>query len=486
MSKNEPLQQRESSNSTLFLPFMALAGVAAGTSLAIALIPQDLFPPDALQLSSLCLAAGLLLAPIVATLQRPMSIVRPENLMLIGVVYWLLLEPLQGQSSVQTLDRRVVVETFWLIGLFAVSLTIASAILRVHVSRNLLRQTAVSLRPEVMLLALAGCFAIGMTKYWLACGLRPACYTDAFFVGRFASAWSGHGKLGGAHSFIQHTVYFGYLLPALAVMLHRVSKRTDAKCLLGFALAAIFVLFLARDGGRRTVGMIIGSAGILWLLVSPRSGRFKALVAASGVIALVIAMQLVLSFRSSGLAGAFQASAVEKALSGRAIQIDKNFRNLAWTVSLVPDAYDYVGTQQLVYVLVRPIPRYFWPGKPIDGGFTLESTVGGTRGSYTESVIGDLYIMYGAVSVVVGGLVFGFLGSIVAGLLQRAVQPSQHLIFAFGCLWLFVGLRSMHELVLGLYPILIWVAWLLWLQRRERRRGIDPSHNRANSVRVND
>ena len=450
---------------TVFLPFMALSGVSLGTLGAIALIPQDTFLNTALQASALCMAAGLLLAPSVAVLRQPLSIVRPENLLLIGIVYWLLLEPVQGQSSVQTLDRRIIVDTYLLIGLFALTLVLGAIFLRASPRRTLLALTSAQLRSRTVLLAVAICFVLGMTKYWLACRVQPGCYVDAFFVGRFASAWGGHGKLGGAHSFIHHTIYVGSLFPALAVTLHRLRQRRDAQVLLAYGLAAVFVLFLARDGGRRTVGMIVGAAGILWLLISPRSGRYKAGLAIAGVLALVVAMQLVLAFRSSGLAGALQAGALDQAFSGTTVRVDKNFRNLAWTRSLVPELHPYVGSQQLVYVLVRPIPRYFWPGKPVDGGFTLESTVGGTRGTYTESVIGDLYIMAGWWSVAVGGLVFGCLATLVAGVLRQSRTVGQHLIYAFGCLWLFVGLRSMHELVLGLYPILIWMALLFWLGR---------------------
>ena len=53
------------------------------------------------------------------------------------------------------------------------------------------------------------------------------------------------------------------------------------------------------------------------------------------------------------------------------LHVDDNFLRLAQVIQLVPAQHDYVYLQQLIFTAVRPVPRVFWPGKPIDPGFDL-------------------------------------------------------------------------------------------------------------------
>src|SRR5688572_31517468 len=46
----------------------------------------------------------------------------------------------------------------------------------------------------------------------------------------------------------------------------------------------------------------------------------------------------------------------------------------------------------VVYVMVRPVPRVFWPEKPVDPGFDLPTALGVEGVSYSYSVIGELYM----------------------------------------------------------------------------------------------
>ena len=51
------------------------------------------------------------------------------------------------------------------------------------------------------------------------------------------------------------------------------------------------------------------------------------------------------------------------------LHVDDNFLRLSQVIQIVPAEHDYVYFQQLVFTVVRPVPRVFWPGKPVDPGF---------------------------------------------------------------------------------------------------------------------
>ena len=48
------------------------------------------------------------------------------------------------------------------------------------------------------------------------------------------------------------------------------------------------------------------------------------------------------------------------------IRVDDNFLRMGQIVEAIPGTYAYTGFHWLLYVVVRPVPRVFWPEKPVD------------------------------------------------------------------------------------------------------------------------
>src|SRR5688572_32600586 len=112
----------------------------------------------------------------------------------------------------------------------------------------------------------------------------------------------------------------------------------------------------------------------------------------------------------------------------------------------------------LVYVLVRPVPRVFWPEKPVDPGFDLPTALGVEGVSYSYSVIGELYMSLGLLGIAIGGWFYGRVAALASGLLKRATTQGALVIYSIIVMALFSGMRSILELVLVSYVVLAWLG----------------------------
>jgi hypothetical protein len=148
-------------------------------------------------------------------------------------------------------------------------------------------------------------------------------------------------------------------------------------------LSVVVVLFLAQSGSRRVIGVVAGMALILWVLDQHRL-RVKHLVTtAAAILALLLALQVMLEYRNVGLGvlvgkGEIPSGRFEKRqiLEEQHLRVDDNFYRLCQIIQLIPDSHPFVYHKYLVYVLVRPVPRVFWPDKPVDPGFDLPTALG--------------------------------------------------------------------------------------------------------------
>ena len=70
-------------------------------------------------------------------------------------------------------------------------------------------------------------------------------------------------------------------------------------------------------------------------------------------------------------------------------------------IQLIPAEHDYVYSKQLVFAVIRPVPRVFWPSKPVDPGFDLPAIIGMKGVSLSTSILGEWYISYGWIALLI-------------------------------------------------------------------------------------
>ena len=268
----------------------------------------------------------------------------------------------------------------------------------------------------------------------------------------------GARATGGWDAFLDQLQYFGYILPALTVIVGRRVGWGNARTLLCGAMAIIMIIFLSQSGSRRVIGVVFGIAFIIWVLTEKRLRTKHVLIGAGAVVALLIALQVMLEYRGAGLAALFETEKNEPIFERDYVHVDDNFYRLCQVIALIPDYYPHTYHKYFVYVLVRPIPRVFWPDKPVDPGFDLPSAIGARGVSLSTSVIGELYMAAGFIGIALGGWFYGRLSGMASQLLTQRATFGAVLIYATLTMSLFGGVRSMLELVLVNYAVLAWIG----------------------------
>lgn len=450
---------------TIQSTLLAILSTSIGTTLAILLIPDNPTRQGALFYSALVLSAGLATAPITTALRHPKAMLRGECLLALAPIYWLLLDLLQGVYSMDNIAPDQIRLAFLGIGLFVATVWVGAirrpwklpAFMISSVSREFSLNTYFGL-------ALA-CFFLGMLNFAVPCNFNLFEMLDYLGQERWAAPW-GRGQLGGWDAFLDHLQYFGYLLPILTVVVARRTGGRNVRSVICIFMSIVMTLFLAQSGSRRVIGVVGGMALVLWVLDQQKLRIKHLLITVVAVAALLITLQIMLEYRNVGLGvlvGKGDAELVgrletRQILEEQHLRVDDNFYRLCQIIQLIPQSHPFVYHQYLVYVIVRPIPRVFWPEKPVDAGFDLPTALGVEGVSYSYSVIGELYMSFGLIGVALGGWFYGRVASTASGLLKRSTTQGALVIYSIVVMALFSGLRSILELILVSYVVLAWVG----------------------------
>lgn len=447
-------------------PAIGLIGTIVGTVLAVALLPFDPQPVGSLRLSGLCLAAGLMLAPAVSCLRNPRAIFRIEHILVLSPIYWLLFDLVQGTFPLPGIEYHAARKAFLMIGLFVCSAWVAiwAGLFRLP---GPLRQVALIKIPgRVVFGLILLLFGLAMLKFAIPSGFDPVRMMRGLTQPRWGAPWSRGALGGGLDAVIDHLSYFGYVVPSLTVLLSTRVGWRDARTVIAVACSIILLLFLAQSGGRRIIGVVYGAALIYWVLLQPRLRPSTIVKFVLFLVLLLTIFQFMLAYRKAG----FGALSVrdERINVPDQIRVDDNFYRLSQIIMLFPERHDFVYHKQIVFAVIRPVPRALWPGKPTLPGYNLPAMVGKRGVSLTSSVLGELYACAGILGILFGGLFYGSIARMTSPILNAGTNPERFLVYALCALVIFAGMRSMLELVLMSYAIFAWVAavWLISPSRK--------------------
>jgi len=461
-------------------PELGIAGTCIGTLVALSLIPEDPQPQGVLFQSALAMTAGLAAAPVAAAFEDPKSLLRGEHLLALSPVYWLLLDLLQGAYPMNSIEPSQVRMAFIGIGVFVAAVWIAALQKPWAVPATVVQSVSVDFSANTYFSLTALAFVLGMLTFAIPCDFNVVEMFSYLGQERWAVPW-GRGQLGGWDAFLDHLQYFGYLLPALTVIVARRAGWADLRTLFSIAMALVMALFLAQAGSRRIIGVIFGMGLILWMLTQQRLKTKHMVAVAIGAAALLAFLQVMVEYRRVGL-GTLLQEQTETIERRDYLHVDDNIYRFCQIVQLIPESYPYVYHRYLIWVLVRPIPRVFWPGKPVDPGFDLPTTLGVKGVSYSFSTIGELYLSGGLVAIALGGWLYGRLSGMASRLLTQGSTFGSYVIYSTLMMALFSGMRSMLELVLTSYVVLAWIGLLrLFVYFRGRSNGLtDDSFCKTN------
>ena len=437
------------------------------TLIAIFILPADITTPDALFPCAVAMSIGLAIAPLAAAYRSPRTLLRAEHILVLSPIYWLLLDLLQRAYAMERLQRGSVIGTFLSIGLFTTGVWLTTFVRPPKVPSYLAHAANHRLNPGTIFKLILVFFGIAIVKFAYPSDFNPALMFFHLGSDRWSAPWARE-TLGGWSSFIDHLDYFGYLLPTLTTLLAVRTRRISIPIVVSVCLSAIMTAFLAQSGGRRIIGVVLGAAIICWVLEQQQLKIKQMLIALFSVVLLLGTMQWMLEIRNEGLQTAVRE---QKELQYQHLHIDDNFLRLSQVIALIPRYYPHVYQKQIIFALIRPIPRAIWANKPVDPGFDLPTALGVEGVSLSYSVIGDWYICAGWLGVLFGGLVYGGFARTISQLLISNAKSANAIVYSLCAMALFAGFRSMLELVLMSYAVLAWIL-VSWLILPKKPRGV--------------
>lgn len=434
---------------------MAVAGL--GTFLAVQFVPDDPSRKGALFVSALVMAFGLAAVPLVNAFRYPKSLLRSEHIIVMGPIYWLLLDLLQGTYGLNEIYPEQVGKAFVAIGMFVVAVWAGVLGPAWKLPRMFVKSVSHDFSVNTNFLVCITAFVLGMLTFAIPAKFNVVEMIYYLGENRWAAPWV-RGQLGGWDAFADQLQYFGYLLPVLTVIIGRRAGWVDVRTIASGAMTVVMMMFLAQGGARRIIGVTWGMALIVWLLTEKRVRIKQMLVAAGAVVMLLLTLQIMLQYRTSGLAAMVEGKSYEPFGHQESIRVDDNFYRLCQLIELIPQFYPHTYLNYVVWVIVRPIPRVFWPGKPVDPGFDLPSALGMQGISLSSSVVGELYMAAGFLGIALGGWFYGKLAAMATRLVTLRPTFGGLMIYAILTMSLFAGERSMLDLVLINYALVAWTV----------------------------
>jgi hypothetical protein len=437
------------------LPVVGVVSAGIGTMAAVTAVPGDPQPAGALLVPALLLSAGLLTVPIIRANRNLAILLRAEHFLMVGLIYWLLLDPLQGAYPMMGASYEEVVLAFTAIGLMGTGIWIGSVGQGWGLPTIVLHTARMQLSSNGPFKAAIFAFLVGMFNFAFTSGFDPVEMINGLSACRFCAPWN-RGAVGGSEAFVEHLKYFGYTLPSLAVLIWYYNGRLHPKTVCSVSMSLIMVAFLSQDGGRRVIGVVAGAALITWLLLQQNLKPRMLIVSVCAIGCLLVTMELMLKYRGVGFSADWQAD--DSKTQAALIHVDDNILRLTQLIKFIPDVQAYVGIEPLTFAMVRPVPRYFWPDKPVDPGYDLTALLGEEGFSLTTSVVGEFYAMHGLAGVFVGGFFFGRIANMWSKILSTPGGAGKAMTYGLGIMVLFTALRSLQDLVIMSYGLLAWLV----------------------------
>lgn len=440
---------------------IGFASTVVALLLALAIFPADPTPPGALTAAALVLSAGILLVPAIHAMRRSPRLLHAENLLAFGFVFWLLLDLIQGAYDLRDAADWAIRDAFLAIGVSAAAMWVGTAGRPWPIPKWLGEIARRPMDTRTVNRMIPICFLLGMFQYAFAVDFDlPRMFS---YIGepRWAAPW-GRGTLGGWDAFLDQMQYFGYVLPSLTAL--QIARRGfTPQTLLSVAMSGLTIVFLAQGGGRRIIGVTMGAAILVWIQAQQVLQVRKLTIVAAAIVALLAGMQFMLNIRTVGYEEFISRGG---ATDYDYLHVDDNFLRLAQVIQIVPAERPYVEFQQLWFTIVRPVPRVFWPNKPVDPGFDLPSIVGLKGVSLSTSIIGEWYLSFGWIAVIFGGWLHGRLARTINQLRERTEFRTNPIVYGLAVMVLVSGMRSMQDLVIMSYALVAW--WIASRLTRQR------------------
>jgi oligosaccharide repeat unit polymerase len=232
-------------------------------------------------------------------------------------------------------------------------------------------------------------------------------------------------------------------------------------------IGLIIVLALLISSGDRTPTLFVLGSLILFVMHARWSLWLRSTLAAAILLSGAMAVSIMYLYRGEGLSHLLADDS--KATASLVYHQDDSYYRALVAIDMsgrTSQRWDWGSF--FAAALVNPIPRYFWPEKPI-----LPKNFWGAYKSYwiTITYLGELAAMFGPWGVSILGVVFGVGLFLLLGWSARALNRETGILFYLVmALYVYMVMRSLLNLSQFIYlPLMSWWAVLFFISPHSGR-----------------
>ena len=286
---------------------------------------------------------------------------------------------------------------------------------------------------------------------------------------RFMRPWQ-RSQEGGWVSFLTELQLLLYLVAAFGGYMFANAGQFGMKTRIGAAAILLFMLFFDFSEGARNVVLIKAGLFLVTYFISSRHAHNIRIILLSvaGLLSLWVVSAYMLDFRNQGLGNYLT---VDSAVADNAgFMIDNNMVSIARVVEVFPSAYPFPGSDIVIQVFTKWVPRALWPDKPVEWSNSIESALN-TGGGYTLAVtyVGEAYLIAGLPSLILVSLLIGAAASAWTRVGLAARTNLDLIYYASGFFAATLGMRSIQFVTVAMIPTVAFYLFGRYLMRQPRR-----------------
>lgn len=435
---------------------------------------------DAMQYYALVLALASLVPVVWRAIYEPRKLMSSHTVVLVAPIWFLYLEAIFPEGDAWVLPAHNVVHALAYAAFFLAVFNVAyvfrmpACAVRFH-EKHFRVQLPTNFFPIVgIAFTLLMLFVI-----WGYYGFNASRAIEAYLGGR--STGSGglikRGGIGGWEVFLQPFAFMAPVVPTLAALSWvRFGKETKAALPLRLLVSTcacllIFMMFLGGSRGNMAV-FLVGPAAI-WLLFGRKLPKSVFVGTTAALFLLLIGTWEYQKRNRSNLLD--KVNSVEDMIADTSFNPmethrDNNLYLFTLNLMYMPNPFPFEGYREFWLMLLNPIPRAIWAGKPKgiqESKYTFEVAKGPvTKGpikvgtaSLSSSIVSDGFRMHHYFGIVLYAVIFGLMASAWDRLGQHRLFTSK-LYFILNSAWLFWLLwsfRSSFAWITGMYSV--WGAY---------------------------
>lgn len=426
-----------------------------GLLLAYVLFPTGQTPAEMARIAAVIVGIALLIDSFFDSLKGLYNLFRADLLCLIALYGLTLVEFLFPQEAFSSMvDVAQATRALNMVLLAMAGLALGRHLIKPKPKPFLFKDLK-DVSNKTLFLTVLACAFLGFFYMLLTVQFNPLAMIDEMIAPRFSQPWS-RVRLGGWLSFLTEMTLFCYAIPPLTgVIWNRQKYFPTFQKLIVFSIFALTMFQGFASGTRNIFVAYVITFLTAYLITLPKLSFKNAVlpIIATMLISSYLSYHM-LEFRAVGIRNYISNQGYSQENTRDTFFVDYNLMSLAPVISAFPKQHSFLGSEVIIWALVKPIPRALWPNKPEGLSTSIEEIVGAEGWTVATTYVGESYMMAGWFGVLSVSL---FLGALAAWWNRRGMRSNSDyslVVYALGFFAAAITMRSLFWLTTAMLPVI--------------------------------